>query len=130
MNRQPPLNAARVLHTAARLLSLVSLGVFALFFIGEGFNPAAMTWKNWLGLLFYPVGVSAGMLIGWRKPELGGWITLISLALFYVIFGGLLAHEIPSGWGFIVFSIPGLLFLAAGLAERAKKQAPSRSTRR
>jgi hypothetical protein len=108
------------MKAAARLLSLVSVAVFVLFFLGEGIDTARMTWKNWLGLLFFPVGVSVGMLVGWRRAELGGWITFASLALFYLVFGWLLTHEIPTGWGFIVFSIPGLMFLAVGLAERQK----------
>ena len=39
---------------------------------------------------FFPLGALVGLVLGWREELLGGAITLISIAGFYLVYGWLL----------------------------------------
>lgn len=105
---------APYLRWAARLGSIASIG-FLIPFAFSGGNPP--TWGEWLMIAFFPVGVVAGMLVGWKRERLGGAIAVASLLGFY---GVALAREghLPRGPWFVVFAAPGLLFLLCGLLPR------------
>jgi hypothetical protein len=110
-------NFAQILQWLARGLSIVSIFVLLLFFIGEGFNPAALRSREWVLMIFFPLGVVAGMAIAWRREGLGGAITVVSLIAFYLthlLFSG----GLPRGWAFVAFASPGFLFLAHWLLAR------------
>jgi len=94
----------------ARVASVSSIALLLMIFLGEGLNPTQITWEEWAGLMFFPIGVVAGMIIAWRKEALGGSVTVISLAAFYVVWGYLLRNHI-GGWFFLAFAAPGFLFL-------------------
>lgn len=104
----------QVLRWVARVGSLASYFLVALFFIGEGISISSITPTDWVGFLFFPVGVLGGQLVGWWNELEGGVITTLSLLAFYLIYGLLLNHLWPSGEAFIVFSIPGFIFLITG----------------
>jgi hypothetical protein len=112
-------NFAQVLQWLARVLSLLSVFVLLLFFIGEGFNPGALRSKEWVLMIFFPFGVVAGMVVAWRQEGAGGAITVVSLIAFYLIHF-LLGSGFPRGWAFFAFASPGLLFLAHWLLTRDK----------
>ena len=103
------------LRWTARILSLFSLGLLLLFIIGEGFNPLALTPRELLLSLFFPLGVLLGMAVGWRWEALGGILSLGSFAAFYVVHW-LGSGRLPASWAFATFTVPGLLFLLAALA--------------
>ena len=109
------------LRWAARFASIVSIAIILLFFIGEGFNPAKVASREWLGLLFFPLGVMAGMVVAWWKEGLGAAITLASLLAFYLVYGLLLSGRLSGGPAFIVLTAPGFLFLAHWLLEQKAK---------
>jgi hypothetical protein len=113
-------NFAQILPWLARALSLVSLFVLLLFFVGEGFNSAALRSREWVLMLFFPLGVAAGMAIAWWREGLGGAITVASLIAFYLTHF-LLGSGLPRGWAFVAFASPGLLFLAHWLIARDAK---------
>jgi hypothetical protein len=92
----------------ARISSLVILGLEIAFLIGEGVYPSGV--DKWIGFLFFPVGISLGMILAWWKESLGGSITVGCLALFYLIHF-IFTQTFPSGLGWITFSLPGFLFL-------------------
>jgi hypothetical protein len=108
------------LHTlvwVARVLSIGSAGLLLLFFIGEGFDPSNLAGREWAGLLFFPLGVVAGMAIAWWREGLGGAVSVGSLLAFYV--GHVLADGgLPGGLAFVGFTLPGFLFLLYGLLSR------------
>jgi hypothetical protein len=79
-----------------------------LLLVGEGINPS--TPAEWVGLLFFPFGISAAMILAWWKEGLGGGITVGSLLVFYLIHLAT-AGTLPKGWGWLVVSAPGFLFL-------------------
>jgi hypothetical protein len=102
---------------SARATSVVSTGLLLLFFVGEGFDPSDVTPRQWAGLLFFPLGVVAGMILAWWREGVGGAVTVGSLLAFYawhVLAGG----WVPRGSAFIAFSLPGFLFLLYGLLSR------------
>ena len=74
-----------VIGWVARVLSVLGVGIILMFMIGEGFNPAYMTvQEKWL-VLGFPIGVCIGMIVGWFREGLGGVITALSLALFFIV---------------------------------------------
>ena len=98
------------LRWIARAGSLLSIVLIFLLFIGEGFHPARVAPEQWVGLIFFPAGVVAGMIIAWWKEGVGAGVTLASLLAFYGVYGLLFGKHI-GGWAFVVFSAPGFLFL-------------------
>lgn len=102
------------LHTlrlVARAASIVCLAIIFLFFVGEGMNFSQIAFKEWIGLLFFPVGVFVGLVLAWREEGLGGAISVVSIPAFYLIYGWLLNGNIKQGWAFLPFLVPGVLFL-------------------
>ena len=106
------------LEWIARAASVVSITLLAMIFFGEAFHPSQISPEEWVGLIFFPTGVVAGMIIAWRKEAVGGFMTVASLLGFYVVYGYLLRNHI-GGWYFLAFSAPGFLFLFHWLLFRA-----------
>ena len=100
------------LRWTARAWSVVSLGLLLLFFIGEGFVPTEVTPYEWIGLLFFPIGVASGMILAWWKEGCGSMLTLVSFLAFYLVYGLGLRGDLPRGWAFTLFAAPGVLFFA------------------
>jgi len=99
-----------VVELLARVGSIASVTLLLMFFIGEGVHLSEITRNEWIGLLFFPIGVVIGMIIAWWKEGLGSAITLGSLLAFYLVWGYLLRNHI-GGWWFVIFAAPGFLFL-------------------
>ncbi len=107
------------LRWSARITSLVAIGLLLLFIIGES-NTSQFLLRELLGLLFFPIGVAAGLaLASWREP-LGAVIAVLSLLTFYLIYGAVLNERIPRGPWFIIFTSPAVLFLASWLLHRER----------
>jgi hypothetical protein len=100
----------QVIRWLARAWAAVSIGLIALLFVGEGFRPSQVNTREWVGLLFFPVGVCAGMILAWWREGLGGGITVASLLAFYTVHL-VTTGTLPSGWAWLVFAAPGFLFL-------------------
>ena len=94
----------------ARLGSVASITLLVMIFRGEAFDPSRISSTEWIGLLFFPIGITIGMIIAWWKEGLGSVITVGSLVAFYVVYGYVFRNHI-GGWAFIVFASPGFLFL-------------------
>lgn len=73
----------KVIHWAARICSIAVIGLELLLIVGEGINPSKAI--EWLGLLFFPLGITVGMILAWWREVLGGSITVGSFFAFYVI---------------------------------------------
>ena len=110
-----------LLRWLARLSSLVSLAFLLLFFFGEEMTFAQLTSSEILGLLFFPIGITVGMLLGWRWEVLGGCLTVLSLLAFYKVMYAA-NGRFPEGIWFSLFAFPGLIFLFCGLCN---KKAPT-----
>lgn len=94
---------------SARILSILSIGTVLLFAFGEGFNPFHFSSRELILSLFFPLGVCLGMALAWRWEGIGGFITLVSLLLFYLV-NRILSPRFP-GPALVVFAAPGFLFL-------------------
>jgi hypothetical protein len=105
------------LRWLARISSILLIGVFVLMFIGEGFDPARITPREWVSLLFFPFGLVLGMALAWWREGLGGAITLASL-LGFAMFGDLSQGAcLPS----LLCASPGFLFLLCWFLSKAEK---------
>jgi len=103
----------------ARMLSLLSIGLLLLFFIGEGFNPFHLAARELLLSACFPLDVVLGMILAWRWETLGGALTVIALAAFYGLhYSG--SGQFPDGPFFVLLASPGLLFLLAAVTARRK----------
>lgn len=98
------------LEWMARTASVASITFLVMIFLGEAFHPSQISSHEWAGLIFFPIGVIAGMIIAWRNEALGGFVTVASLVGFYFVYGYLLRNHI-GGWFFLAFAAPGFLFL-------------------
>ena len=101
---------AMILKWTARISSVFSLALLAMFLFGE---PGAPTPGEWVALAFFPGGVALGMIAGWSRELIGGAVAVGSLAAFYVVMFAL-RGQAPAGPYFALFAAPGFLFLAAG----------------
>lgn len=102
--------AVALLKWLARIISLISIGIILLSLYGEKFEYQIVFASNWMLFAFFPVGVAAGLLIGWRSEGLGGSITVISLISFYII-NYIFAGGFPQGWTIPLVSSPGIAFI-------------------
>lgn len=98
------------LEWIARIGSVASIALLVTLFIGEALDPSQVARREWVGLLFFPIGVMVGMIVAWWKEGLGASITVASLVAFYLIYGFLFNNHI-GGWAFVTFASPGFLFL-------------------
>ncbi len=105
-----------LMRWTARAAGIASVALLSQFFFGELGTP---TPREVVALVFFPVGVALGMLLGWWREALGGWVTLLSLAAFYLWMIALRGNP-PGGPYFMLFAAPGLLFLACSLIERRR----------
>jgi hypothetical protein len=105
------------LEWVARVASIASIALLVMIFLGEPFRPSQISFQEWVGLSFFPIGVVAGMIIAWRREALGGVVTVASLAGFYLVYGYLFRNHI-GGWFFLAFAAPGFLFLFHWLLSR------------
>lgn len=110
----------RALRWAARILSILSVGIVLLFAFGEGLHSPSAPWApRDLALgVFFPFGVCLGMIAAWRWEALGGGITIGSLAAFYLVHR-LLSSCFPRGFALAAFAAPGFLFLICWLWTRS-----------
>lgn len=106
------------LRWTARIWSLASIAMVLAFIVGEGFHPTGP--NEWLGVLFFPIGISVGMILAWWKESLGGSITVGSLLAFYVVHLTT-ASTFPKGWAWLAFAAPGFLFLLSSHLSRRSR---------
>src|ERR1039457_6934055 len=108
----------RALRWSARGLSILAMGIVLLFAFGEGLNLSHFTVRELVLFVFFPLGVCLGMVVAWRWEGLGGGITVASLAAFYLVHR-LSSSGFPRGFAFLVFAVPGILFLLCRLWTRS-----------
>ncbi len=100
----------QAIRWTARAWAVASVGLILAFIIGEGFKSSQVEAMEWLGLLFFPVGICTGMVLALWREGLGGSITVGSLLIFYIIHFAT-AGTLPKGWAWLTFAAPGFLFL-------------------
>lgn len=106
------------IHNLIIVLSIISIAAILTIINSDTATFGEIAPRQWVGFLFFPVGIILGMLLGWWREVLGGAVTVFSLIGFYLIYGWLLNNQIWLGAWFIVFALPGILFLISGLTFR------------
>ena len=110
-----------VIELLARVGSVASITLLILLFMGDAVRPSEISPNEWIGLVFFPIGVVLGMVIAWWKEGVGAVLTVASLIGFYMVYGYLFRNHI-GGWWFIVFASPGFLFLLHWFLTSADKR--------
>lgn len=93
-----------------------------LFVLGEILFPHSeegveVPWTDWLNLSLIFVAV-LGLALAWRWERMGGWIAVIFLAVFLVLFFINVERSFPSGLIFLAaVGVPAVLFLISSYAE-------------
>lgn len=105
----------------ARVGSIASITLLVMMFQAETLHPSDIAPREWLGLIFFPIGIVVGMIVAWWKEGFGASLTLGSLVAFYFVYGYLLSSHV-GGWAFIVFASPGFLFLLHWLLYRRENR--------
>lgn len=103
------------LRWISRISSIISIAIILMFLFGEKFDVNKITTSQWIGFAFFPIGIVTGFIVGWRNEKIGGLISVLSLICFYLIYGLLLNDKLPLGIAFLIFTIPGFMFLFTGL---------------
>ena len=103
----------------ARILSIVSMFVIGLFLLGGNESNQFNNVNELVGFSMFPIGILTGMIVGWKWELAGGLISTLSLAAFY-LWHLAVSGDFPSGPWFIVFTAPGILFLAIGIFTRSQ----------
>ena len=75
----------KLIRKIARFYSLIALFVLGLLLASDQIIPRQPNPGEALLSLFFPYGVLAGLAISWIYMRLGGWITLLSTAVFYAL---------------------------------------------
>lgn len=110
----------RLLLWIARLAGTLAIVPLMLVAFGEpGRGPSGV--RKWVYLALFPFGFSAGYLLGWRWPLLGGSLSLGCMAISLVLIGRLLDWAPYLIWGLL--SAPGVLYVIAGLKLRRAETA-------
>lgn len=111
-----------ILRWSARLGSLASIAFVLLFVFGDD-SPRGPDAREWIGILFFPVGVCAGLLLAWWREAMGAWLAASSLAGFYLIYGVLIGGRVGGPW-FALLTSPALLFFGSWLLDRQAEAFP------
>ncbi len=100
----------------ARFIAFSLVVITVIFVTGSGLNIAGADLSHKLQMIAFAV-MFAGLLLAWKWETLGGILTLAGLALFlvldYLLFGTFLKF-----WVFLVYAIPGVLFLYCRYQEK------------
>jgi glucose-6-phosphate-specific signal transduction histidine kinase len=115
-----------VLRVIARAAGVICLAIIVLFLIGEDLVFGYMSSREWVGFLFFPIGVFVGLVLSFREELMGGMITVASVLSFYLVYGLLLNSSIEQGWALLPFLVPGVLFVAYGLFRSSARHVVAR----
>ncbi|MBN1618360.1 hypothetical protein JW887_03390 [Candidatus Dojkabacteria bacterium] len=116
----------KILQIIAKVWSALCIFFVLFMFLGNIFSASENdgAWKpiEIVAALFFPIGMTIGMVIGWKKNLIGGLITIFSMIMFYslILIPRGVTLEQSSRIFFLLF-FPGFLFTAAGLLDMSRK---------
>lgn len=115
-----------VLRLFARTAGLVGLAIILLFFLSGDIEFRTLSATDWIGFAFFPVGTLIGLVLAWNEEFIGGAVTLVSVAGFYLLYGWLLNSSVWQGWVILPFLIPAVLFLIYGFVSTSSERQSAR----
>ncbi len=110
----------QLIRWIARVLASLMAAFIAFMFVGnavtDGIGPLfKLTFRETLMMAAF-VAVFVGLILGWKREKLGGWLIVGGMGLFY-IFDVVFSGTFPRGFFFPLIALPGVLFLIAGYAQ-------------
>lgn len=102
----------KILRWTGRLLAVASALVILAFLQGEGRNLMEIKPMELAAFMCFPVGVTAGNLLGWWSEKWGGLVGVASLGAFYALHFSV-RGTLPGGFAFLVLALPSVIFLIA-----------------
>jgi hypothetical protein len=110
---------AFIARWVARAWSILNILIIFLFAIGASLRPSGPvpTYREWIGLALWPVGVAIGLLVSWLREALGAIIALACLAAFY-IWNLFRSGHLPRGPFFLLIAAPAFVFLLSAALSR------------
>ncbi len=108
----------RVTRWVARIWSLGLILLSLLVILTPDVNQeVAVPWTDWLNLSIVFISV-LGLALAWRWERLGGWISIVALALFTTLFLITVERSFPTVLIFLVgIGVPAGLFLISSYAD-------------
>jgi glucose-6-phosphate-specific signal transduction histidine kinase len=78
-----------IIRNTARVWSALSVAFFLIFIFGHLFAPEEgdqlPTLIDAIAMLFFPVGVTIGLIVSWKKELIGAVTTIVSILMFYIL---------------------------------------------
>lgn len=113
----------RVVRWIARVSAVIVAALIILTFMGgeftQGIEPFLhLSFRETLIVIAF-LTAFLGLLLGWKWEIFGGLLTVCGVAAFYLL-DYLFSGKAPQGPFFLIFALPGLLFLYCGLRTRMK----------
>ena len=121
MTNKAGFRCLNIIRWIARISALLMAVLILLFFVGEamaeGFEPLLhLSVRESLMMVAF-VDLWLGLILGWRWELLGGLMTILGFASFYLL-NVLFTGAFPRGPFFFILAAPSLLFLYVGLVRR------------
>ena len=111
-----------VIRWTARVLAALMSAFIAFMFVGnaatDGVGPLFDLNLREILMMFAFGVVFLGLLLGWKKEKLGGWLVVGGMALFY-LFDYAFSGTFPRGPFFLLIALPGILFLLVGYNQKS-----------
>jgi hypothetical protein len=123
-SKAKPSTANLAIRWIARIWSIASVGFILLIAVGELLYPHApppSSFRDLVGLFFFPFGTCVGMILAWRWEGVGGGVTVVSLLAFYTLLR-VIDGWFPRGPYFALVAMPGALFLLLWALALARKR--------
>lgn len=102
------------IKTIARFWSVLSTIMILLFLFGESIDPSKLRFNEWIGFIFFPVGLLIGLIISWKKEIVGGIVTIVSMIIF--------AFLMVLNWFIIALGFPSVLFIFHAIITKNKTE--------
>ena len=90
--------------------SALTIAIIFMFMICEGFTPWTFTRNEMILSAFFPIGFIAGLIVGFFKQRIGGYITVTAFIGFNIGYY-FISGKFPNNISFFVFALPGFSLL-------------------
>lgn len=91
--------------------STLSIAFLSLLLVGHILNSEGLpTFKEFVAILFFPIGVTVGLVLTWKNELIGALTTTVCIVLFYFILYCLRGRFVGGPFP-LLLAAPGILIL-------------------